>query len=155
MTSDPSGSSWKVSGNRIAIAGIGPIPGSTPISVPRRQPSSASPIFLNVAAAVNPVARLLRKSNSISAAPPRRKRLAERIDENDDGEDRQARAEYEHLSQIHVAVRIASDQRQSNRCDREPDAVDQDAEDKDRCDDENKRTELQFPDWRPFDRNRA
>src|SRR3989304_1924968 len=118
MTSDPSGSSWKVIGNRIAIAGIGPIPGSTPISVPRRQPSSASPIFLNVAAAVNPVARLLKKSNSISAAPPRRKRLAERIDEDNDGEDRQARAERERLLQIHTPARIAGDQRQGDRRDR-------------------------------------
>ena len=47
MISDDSGSSPKVIGSSIAMVGIGPMPGSTPISVPSRQPSSAKPRFLS------------------------------------------------------------------------------------------------------------
>ena len=38
MMSAETGGSTKVAGNSIAIVAIGPIPGSTPISVPRTQP---------------------------------------------------------------------------------------------------------------------
>jgi hypothetical protein len=43
MISEASGSSPKVSGSSIAMVGIGPMPGSTPISVPSRQPARQMP----------------------------------------------------------------------------------------------------------------
>ena len=65
MTSEDSGSRPKVIGSSMAIVGIGPMPGSTPIRVPSRQPKNAKPRFLRVAAALNPVARFWMNSKSI------------------------------------------------------------------------------------------
>ena len=39
MMSAETGGSTKVAGSSIAMVAIGPMPGSTPISVPRRQPT--------------------------------------------------------------------------------------------------------------------
>ena len=62
MISDDSGSSPKVIGSSIAMVGIGPMPGSTPIKVPSRQPISAKPRLLQEAAAAKPVARFWKTS---------------------------------------------------------------------------------------------
>jgi hypothetical protein len=58
MMSDDSGPSPKVIGNSMAMVAIGPMPGSTPMSVPTRQPMRAKPILLIEAAAPKPIARL-------------------------------------------------------------------------------------------------
>jgi len=62
MMSEASGSSPNVIGSSMAIAGIGPMPGSTPIKVPSRQPISANPILVKDRAAPKPVARLAKTS---------------------------------------------------------------------------------------------
>ena len=46
MISAPVGSSPKVIGSSMAMVAIGPTPGSTPISVPTRQPRKARPKIL-------------------------------------------------------------------------------------------------------------
>src|ERR1044072_5780891 len=91
MISEDNGSSPKVIGSSIAMVGIGPMPGSTPISVPRKQPISAKPMFCQDAAALKPVARLANRSTSV--APPDRQRLTERVGEHDHGEHRETGGE--------------------------------------------------------------
>ncbi len=51
----------KVSGIKSATPVIGPIPGRTPISVPRKTPMKQSSRFIGVPATLNPRATLLQK----------------------------------------------------------------------------------------------
>src|SRR6266436_2794160 len=106
MISDDSGSSPKVIGNSMAMVGIGPMPGSTPISVPSIQPISANPRFFSDTAAPKPVARLWNRSKSILPAPPGWQRLPEHVDEHRDGEQRQPDAEQDGLAELHLGPRI-------------------------------------------------
>ena len=48
------GGSTVVRGSRIAIPETGPMPGSTPTSVPMKQPTNAQKRFWNVRAVANP-----------------------------------------------------------------------------------------------------
>src|SRR5262245_11486892 len=107
ITRDDRGSRPKVIGSSMAMVGIGPMPGSTPIRVPSRQPRKAKPRFLSVAAALKPVARFWKRSSSILSAPPGGKRLRQRVDEQTDAEEGEAGGEEERLPQVHVAARIA------------------------------------------------
>ena len=59
MIIDPTGEMPKVNGSRIEMVAIGPIPGSTPISVPMRQPSRQRPRLVLVKATEKPRARLV------------------------------------------------------------------------------------------------
>src|SRR4051812_31557484 len=59
------GGRWKVIGSNIAIVATGPMPGSTPISVPTMQPTNAYNRFWMFSATVRPRLRLC--SRSISA----------------------------------------------------------------------------------------
>ena len=97
MISDGSGPSPKVIGSSIAMVGIGPMPGSTPISVPSRHPIKAKPRFLSVTAAPKPVARFWKTSNSILPGPPGGQRLSESVDKNQHGKEREAGAEHQRL----------------------------------------------------------
>src|SRR5262245_8709722 len=77
MISAPVGSTLNVSGNNIAIVAIGPMPGSTPIKVPTRQPMKASRRFAGDNAVAKPSPRLPTKSNIDRASiadQPRRER---------------------------------------------------------------------------------
>src|SRR6478736_2968598 len=56
------GSSPKVSGSRIAMVAIGPIPGRTPISVPSMQPAKQSRILVGDSAMPRPWPRFCRSS---------------------------------------------------------------------------------------------
>jgi hypothetical protein len=58
MISAPSGLRLKVTGSNIAMVAIGPMPGSTPISVPIKQPNRQNRRLSGVAAAPKPSARL-------------------------------------------------------------------------------------------------
>ena len=49
-------------GSNIAIVAMGPMPGRTPISVPRRQPMRQNSRFVGVTAAEKPVARFANTS---------------------------------------------------------------------------------------------
>src|SRR3972149_5605478 len=154
ITSEDSGPRPKVIGKSMAMVGIGPMPGSTPISVPRRQPSRAKPTFLSVSAALKPVARFWRRSNSILPAPPGRQRLRQSVDEHDDSENRQAAAEQERFDHVHAAPRIGSHDRQDHRRQRQTDCVDQKAEHQDSDDDEQDRSYPNRLDPRTLDRQR-
>src|SRR6266850_3758467 len=62
MISAPTGSKLKVIGRSMVMVAIGPIPGSTPISVPTMHPTNARPRFGSVSAVENPSARLENRS---------------------------------------------------------------------------------------------
>src|SRR3972149_6579394 len=121
MISAPSGGAPKVIGNSMAMVAIGPMPGSTPISVTSITPMKQKPRLIGVPAAPNPVARFANMS--ISASPDR-DRLAEEIDEQDDTRRRQCDGKHKALKPAHVARRETGDQ--CGRCDRgrEPEPLD-------------------------------
>src|SRR3954469_20612944 len=73
----PVGSSLKVSGIRIAIPAMGPIPGSTPTAVPMREPSSAKIRFPGRRTRLNPCSRLC--SASIPSTHSFAQRLADDV----------------------------------------------------------------------------
>src|SRR5262249_60581584 len=125
MISEDSGSSPKVIGSSMAMVGIGPIPGSTPISVPSRQPIRQKPRFLSETAAPKPVARFCRMSNSMLAAPPGRQRLPQHVDEHDDREQPEPDAEQHALAELHVVPRIGGEDGERERGECEPDRFDQ------------------------------
>src|SRR5687768_5729369 len=120
MMSAASGSSPKVIGSSMAMVGIGPMPGSTPIKVPSKQPISAKPRLLQDAAAANPVARFWMTSTS--AAPQHRQRLAERVDEHADDEDRHGERQRDQFFEACAATRVAGgeDERRRGDGDAEP-----------------------------------
>src|SRR5215470_5126909 len=60
MISAPTGGSPKVTGSSMVMVAMGPMPGSTPISVPTRQPTKQSPSLCSVKATENPSCRLER-----------------------------------------------------------------------------------------------
>lgn len=59
MIIDPTGEMPNVNGSRFEIVAIGPMPGSTPISVPMRQPRRQRPRLAVVNATEKPRARLV------------------------------------------------------------------------------------------------
>src|SRR5213592_3488341 len=64
IRADTGGSAY-VAGSSIAIVATGPMPGSTPISVPRTQPMKQYSRLIGVTATPKPVARLVRRSMSL------------------------------------------------------------------------------------------
>src|SRR5262245_53129691 len=153
MMSDDSGSRPKLIGKSIPMVGIGPMPGSTPISVPSRHPSRAKPRFLSDTAAPKPVARFWSRSNSILAAPPRRQWLPQQVDEHHDSEYRQAHAEQDRFAQLDLGPGIGGENRQQDGREREADRFDQEPEDQDRGDDEGDGAQLHRLDRRSLHRH--
>src|SRR3954470_9484182 len=111
MISDDSGSSPKVIGGSIAMVGIAPMPGSTPMSVPSMQPISAKPMFCHEAAALKPVARLANRSTS--ASPPDWQRLAQRVGEDANGKRRQKNGKHDCLFQIYIVPCVGREDRET------------------------------------------
>src|SRR4051812_3168000 len=64
MISADTGGTLNVIGSSMAIVASGPIPGSTPISVPRKQPMKQNHRFCSVKATLKPSNRLLKSSMS-------------------------------------------------------------------------------------------
>src|SRR5829696_7564025 len=105
MMSAPVGSTFSVSGISMAMVAIGPTPGSTPISVPTRQPMKASARFIGVRAVAKPSAKLARKSTSIAQQPGReRNRQPEREFEQPDAQHRHGAAEEQRLAPAHLVA---------------------------------------------------
>src|SRR6185436_18550814 len=69
MISAATGGTLKVIGSSIAIVASGPMPGSTPISVPRKHPMKQNQRFCHVSATLNPNTRLLNSSMLIAPHP--------------------------------------------------------------------------------------
>src|SRR4051794_33724697 len=105
----------------MAMVGIGPMPGSTPINVPSTQPISAKPRLAQLPAAAKPVNRLLKTSTS--ASPQRRQPLGatepvravrqglpQSIDEDHRGPDGHQQAEHDGFAKLEFLPGKSSDQ---------------------------------------------
>src|SRR4051794_28238482 len=107
MIRPDTGSRWKVSGNSMAMVAIGPMPGSTPISVPTSAPVSAKPRFASVRATEKPVARLPSICSMRLPVRPDRDRQPEAEDEDDPGQHAHAGSRRERLPELEIARRQA------------------------------------------------
>src|SRR5512138_3350157 len=92
MISEVAGSRLSVIGRSMAMVAVGPMPGSTPTSVPSRQPRKQKAMLCGCSATDRPSPRLAIKS--ISAHPEDRPRP--RLDPGAEQPERQAEAEIEH-----------------------------------------------------------
>src|ERR1044072_359558 len=106
IISAASGGIRKVSGNSIAMVATGPMPGSTPISVPSSAPMRQKPRLESVSACSNPSARLPRKSMSPG---PQCDGLAEPLHEHQRREHREPERQKHDLDLAHVGRRKSSD----------------------------------------------
>src|SRR4051812_26809789 len=122
MIRDDSGDRLKVIGSSMAMVGIGPMPGSTPISVPSITPMKQMPMLVHVAAAAKPIIRLLKTSIMGSLRPPaERQRLRQRQHENDGREHGKSDAEEQRFLPARLGPRISAHHR-------DPDGGDDQAE---------------------------
>src|SRR5258705_4029014 len=80
MMSAETGGSTKVAGSSIEMVAIGPMPGSTPISVPSSTPMKQYQMLLRVSATPNPRIRLFRSSMRFSLAPAEADARLQRLD---------------------------------------------------------------------------
>src|SRR5512145_2494282 len=97
------GGTLKVIGSSIAIVASGPIPGSTPISVPRNTPMKQNHRFCSESATLKPKMRLLK--SSISVAPhalDQRIRQAQSVDEPERADDGEADGERNDLQPLEL-----------------------------------------------------
>src|SRR5690242_577836 len=106
MISADTGCNAYVVGSSIAIVATGPMPGSTPISVPSSAPISACSRLIGVSATPKPVARWVNSSMpalSILAGPDRQLQL-QPDDEHTDGERRKQYADDERFTRPELAA---------------------------------------------------
>ena len=71
MITAPTGVSQNVTGRISAIVVSGPMPGSTPIAVPMRQPRKQSPMFCHVSATPKPIIEVRQQVGHVRARPAR------------------------------------------------------------------------------------
>src|SRR5262245_40461217 len=151
ITSDESGSRPYVIGSRIAMVGIGPIPGNTPIRVPSTHPTSANHRFCSVPAAPKPVARLAKTSMGLFP-PPGRQGLSKPIDKDQDASDRQPDTQGHRLEQIEITAGKGGDQCHQHTGDGEPDVDNQVNKKDDRYEDKNYREQQRHLEHLSFNR---
>src|SRR5687767_10039694 len=96
MISPPTGSSLKVSGSSMAMVAIGPMPGSTPISVPTMAPMKANARLAGVKATPKPMARWSTNSIALPVRPDRNGEAQPR-DEDRPAEHDQAKCRERHF----------------------------------------------------------
>src|SRR2546428_838061 len=132
-------------GSSIATVVTGPMPGSTPTTVPRNTPMKQWRMFCAVRATANPVAILESRSTWLKAGPERQ-RQPQRVDEYACRERRQRRRQRRHLDRAILTARQRRhhDDRDQRHDEAEP--FDQQAEQADRDDDHQQRTQLQGAD---------
>src|SRR5687767_11978538 len=115
MMSAETGATLKVIGSSMAIVASGPIPGSTPISVPRKTPMKQNHRFWNVRATEKPRTRLLKSSMSV----PREERIGESqsVDEDAGAHDRESCRQRGHFPELEFVAgkRRGDDERKERR----------------------------------------
>src|SRR5512145_2837472 len=119
MMSAPVGSTFRVSGISIAIVAMGPTPGSTPISVPTRQPTKPRKRLVGESAVAKPRARLLKSSMSVTHQPGSQgDGKPERVLEESDAEKRHQHPVDERLAPAHLArgERCRGDRERAGDC---------------------------------------
>src|SRR5215204_4387828 len=113
MISAETGGTLNVIGSSIAIVASGPIPGNTPMRVPRKHPMKQNHRFCSVKATPKPSDRLANKSISISYEE--RIGKAEAPDEQGPGADRQADRHDQHFQELELVARIGRYERKGNQ----------------------------------------
>src|SRR5438477_4179444 len=96
MISADSGLRLKVIGSSMAMVATGPMPGRTPIRVPRMQPTKAYKRFCSVSATPKPIHRLAKTSMRAPLAVgrrPERERQRQALHEHQPGEEDQDHVE--------------------------------------------------------------
>src|SRR3970040_1729752 len=129
MISAATGGTLKVIGSSIAIVASGPMPGSTPISVPRNTPMKQNHRFCSDSATVKPKMRLLKRS--ISVAPHALDhwiRQAQEVNEPKPAHDGEADGKRHDLQPLEVPARRSRYRDQSRHGGYEPGFFHQDAE---------------------------
>src|SRR4051812_42885523 len=107
------GGTLKVIGSSIAMVASGPIPGSTPISVPRKQPMKQNHRFWSVKATLKPSIKLL--NSSISVSYDERIREAEAPDEQRPRADREAYRHDEHFGELELRSGVGRNEDQHDQ----------------------------------------
>src|SRR3954471_14034561 len=144
MISAETGGSTNVAGNSIEIVAIGPMPGSTPMSVPRSTPTKQYMMFCQCSATPKPMTRLFRISMCPSLASAhaellkrldvraQRDRKLQSEDEDEGAEDDQADREDDHGPQPEVGAAEARADDQQDARGEHADDLEQQAERHDR-----------------------
>src|SRR5262245_10016089 len=122
------GSSVNEIGNSIATVVTGPMPGSTPTTVPRNTPSTQYRTFLNDSATLNPRPSEERTSMRGLKLRPHRQRQPEAVYEDGDGEDRQGDGERRDLQRLRLPAGERGDDDHDNERDDEAQPLQQRAE---------------------------
>src|SRR3981189_2600399 len=94
MISAPTGGIQKVTGRIIAMVVSGPMPGSTPIAVPIRQPKKHKPMFCQLSATPKPMTILDKTSGMSERRRPQRDLDFQSDDEDSDVGDDENEAEH-------------------------------------------------------------
>src|SRR5918996_601645 len=102
MISADTGETLNVIGSSMAIVASGPMPGSTPISVPRKTPMKQNHRFCSVSATWKPRMRLLKSSMSV----PREERIgqAQSVDEDAGARDGEANRQCDHFPELELVA---------------------------------------------------
>src|SRR5215213_6502656 len=104
MISAPTGGKPKVMGSSIAMVASGPMPGSTPISVPTSAPIRHSPRLVGVTATPKPNQRFARMSMECPSEPrPELQRQVQPVGEQYATEGREDRAPDQRLDPANLA----------------------------------------------------
>src|SRR5438067_13174056 len=110
MISAPTGGRPKVIGNSIAIVAKGPMPGSTPISVPTSAPIRQSPRLVGVTATPKPNQRFAKMSMMRPLKPrPQLQRQVQPIGEQERAEGGEHRAPDQRLDPADFFRRVGRD----------------------------------------------
>src|SRR5262245_55945750 len=122
------GSSLNVSGSSMAMVAMGPMPGSTPISVPTMAPMNANPRLTGVNATENPTARLWKSSMTLPLGPDGN-RQAEADDKDRPGEHDENDRGDRRLQRPQARRRNGADPGEQQNGDHQPQVLDGEAED--------------------------
>src|SRR3982751_4265518 len=117
MMSAATGLRLKVIGSSMAIVATGPMPGSTPISVPSRQPMSAYKRWIGVTATPKPMTRLWRicsiaRPRSAEVFGPKRERQRQAFHEHQHREDDEDDEEDGHFLPLELVSAVGADEDQ-------------------------------------------
>src|SRR5689334_6456366 len=103
MISAATGATLKVMGSSIAIVASGPMPGSTPMRVPRKQPMKQYQRFCQVSATLKPNTRLWNSSILITPqALDQWIRQAQALDKHEGAKDGEADGEHRDFAKLEI-----------------------------------------------------
>src|SRR5687768_4077410 len=142
MINAVTGSKLKVIGRSMAMVAVGPMPGSTPMIVPRSTPTKQKTMLIGVKAVSKPRPRCANRSIAVASGAqprpeqPQRQTQSETEDEN--AERRQTQTQRDRQRKGHATIGECRDQRHEREGGREPKAANREPEHHGRGQDEDK-----------------